>query len=108
MKRLKLYLGNRRRAGLVLLSLNLLVAPALPLSAAGGEFEIRLGSGETNVDRYQDYHYNAIVLGDVTQLANFESSYPGAIPKGSALRNRIDHQRKKFEKEYDQATKLGL
>jgi hypothetical protein len=101
-------MGNRRRAGLVLLSLNLLVAPALTLSATGGEFEIRLGSGETNVDRYQDYHYNAIVLGDVTQLANFESSYPGAIPKGSALRNRIDHQRKKFEKEYDQATKLGL
>ncbi len=106
--KLKSYLKSRRNTGLALLSLNLLVAPAWVNSAVGEELPIRLGSGEADVSRYTNYNYNTIVLGDVTQLADFADSYPGAIAKGSALWNRIEHQRKKFEKDYNHATQLGL
>lgn len=70
--------------------------------------EIRLGSGEISVDRYQDYGYNAAILGDVTQLAGFDATYPGAIAPDSALRKRIEQQRRRFQHEYDRANTLGI
>jgi hypothetical protein len=77
-------------------------------AGAAGPFELRLGSGEKSLERYPAYGYNAAIIGDVTQLATFDALCPGAIPAGSDLRNRIEHQRKKFQKDYDQAGALGL
>jgi hypothetical protein len=79
-----------------------LVAPA------GVPFQLRLGSGEKAVERYAEYNYNAAILGDVTQLASFDATFPGAITNGSALRERIEQQRAKFEKACVKAKKLGL
>ena len=70
--------------------------------------ELRLGSGEKSVESYREYGYNAAILGDVTQLATFDAACPNVIPEGSDLRNRIEHQRQKFQKEYDRANALGL
>lgn len=70
--------------------------------------EIRLGSGEKAIERYRDYQYTAAILGDVTQLASFDTAYPNAIPDGSDLRKRIEQQRKTFRKNYERAHALGL
>jgi hypothetical protein len=70
--------------------------------------ELRLGSGEKSVERYKEYGYTAAILGDVTQLAMYDGVCPGVIAQGSNVRNRIERQRKKFQKEYDRATALGL
>jgi hypothetical protein len=69
---------------------------------------LRLGSGEKSVERYKEYGYTAAVIGDATQLASYDDTFPNTIPAGSALRNRIEQQRKKFQKEYDRANALGL
>jgi hypothetical protein len=88
---------------------------AFCLLAAGGLADsgtnatgIRLGSGEATVDRYLQYHYTAAILGDVTQLASYDSVYPDAIPAGSALQKRLEQQRQKFSKNYECANSLGL
>ncbi|HSY19455.1 MAG TPA: hypothetical protein VK815_14025 [Candidatus Acidoferrales bacterium] len=83
---------------------------ALTAGAAGPlqPMELRLGSGEKSIERYQEYGYNAAIIGDVTQLATFDAACPGAIPAESDLRNRIERQRKKFQKDYDRANALGL
>jgi hypothetical protein len=70
--------------------------------------EFRLGSGEKSEAHYQQYGYNAAILGDLTQLATFDAVCPNAIPQGSELRNRVELQREKFQKEYDRANSLGL
>jgi hypothetical protein len=78
------------------------------LAATNAVMELRLGSGEKSVERYQEYGYTAAVLGDVTQLATYDVACPGAVASGSDLRNRIERQRKKFQKDYDRANALGL
>jgi hypothetical protein len=69
---------------------------------------LRIGSGETDLARYQAYGDNVAVLGDATQLATFDTVCPNIIAPGSDLRKRIEHQRQKFQKEYDRAQALGL
>lgn len=80
---------------------------AVEMAGATG-MALRLGSGEKSVERYREYNYNAAILGDFTQLATFDAAYPGAIPKGSALRERIEQQRQKFQKACDRAGKTGI
>src|SRR5215472_1071498 len=69
---------------------------------------LRLGSGEKTMDRYLEYGYNAAVIGDPTQLADYDSVLPGVIGTNATLRTRIASQRAKFQKEYDRANKLGI
>jgi hypothetical protein len=69
---------------------------------------IRLGSGEKKVERYAPYGYNAVILGDVTQMAMFDDACPGAIAPGTALRKRLESQRAKFVVESKQAQDMGL
>lgn len=97
------------RKVICLLAVSAMSCAAGSVPAAGAPaMEIRLGSGEPSVDRYEEYGYNAAILGDVTQLASFDTTYPGVIAPDSALRKRIDQQRRKFLKEYDRANELGL
>jgi hypothetical protein len=79
-------------------------------TALGGPatMELRLGSGETSLERYKDYGYTAALLGDVTKLASFDAVAPGAIAKGSALQRRIEQHRRKFAKDCQRAQELGL
>ena len=70
--------------------------------------ELRIGAYETSPVYYQEYGYNAAILGDLTQLANFDGTYPGVIPESSALRKRIEMQRKKFEEASAEAGRLGI
>jgi hypothetical protein len=76
--------------------------------AAMTGMQLRLGSGEKSVERYHEYNDNAAIVGDLTQLASFDATYPGAIPQGSALRERIEQQRQKFQKARAQAAALGI
>src|ERR1039458_9980064 len=78
------------------------------LAGQSQPMEIRLGSGEKSVERYREYNYNAAILGDLTQLASFDAAFPGAIAKGSVLRERIEQQRQKFQKACERAGKLGI
>ena len=93
----------------VILSVGIIcwLAAAEMVAGATG-MELRLGSGEKSVGHYQEYNYNAAILGDLTQLASFDAAYPGAIAKGSALRERIEQERQKFQKECERAGALGI
>ena len=75
---------------------------------AAAPFEIRLGSGETDLERYKEYGYNVVMLGDLTQLAGYEACCPGAIAKDPTLRRRIDQHRKKFLEGCKRARALGI
>ncbi len=83
----------------------LLAAMALPATAA---FPLRIGSGETDIARYQEYGYNAAVLGSFTQLALFEESAPGALPPGSPLRGQIEEARRRFRQQATRARAMGI
>src|ERR1017187_390705 len=78
------------------------------LAGQSQPMEICLGSGEKSVERYREYNYNAAILGDLTQLASFDTAFPGVIAKGSALKERIEQQRQKFQKACERAGKLGI
>lgn len=88
-------------AGLFLGAGNLRADPTAPLP-------LRFGSGEKSVEHYRAYDYNIAVFGDLTQLASFDAAYPGAIPAGSPLRERIAAQRQKFQNECQRAAASGL
>jgi hypothetical protein len=81
---------------------------AAEMMAGPAGMELRLGSGEKSPGHYQEYNYNAAILGDLTQLASFDAAYPGAIPQGSALRERIEQQRQKFQKASAQSRAFGV
>ena len=99
--RRRIALGGITAAGL--LALAAYAAGPLP------PMELRLGSGEKSIEHYREYGYNAAIMGDVTQLATFDAAFPGAIPPGSDLRKRIEHQRQKFQKRLrHRASALGL
>ncbi len=98
----------RRQVSLAAFTILCLFGPAAIADNSFKPMELRLGSGEKSVENYVKYGYNAAIFGDVTQLADYDTAYPGVIAAGSDLRERIDRQRKKFEKDYDQANKLGL
>ncbi len=83
----------------------LLAAAALPALAA---FPIRMGSGERDLARYQEYGYNAAVLGSLTQLASFDEAAPGALPEGSPLRVQIETSRRRFREQAARAKALGI
>jgi len=94
-----------RTARLLVLGLSLNAPGAF---AADDAVPLRLGSGEKSLARYQEYGYNAAIIGDVTQLATYDAVCPGVIIRGSDLWKRIEGQREKFQKAYDQAVKCGL
>jgi len=73
-----------------------------------GVMSIRLGSGETSLEQYKEYGYNAIMMGDLTQLASYDELAPGAIADNSQLRRNIDKYRRDFVKKVAQAQKMGL
>jgi hypothetical protein len=77
-------------------------------SAAESQMNLRIGSGETNLARYVEYGYTTAVLGDVTQIASYDSVWPDVIPKGSQLRRRIEQHQAKFAREVEEARALGL
>jgi hypothetical protein len=85
-----------------------MVAASCALAVSGNQMDIRVGSGETNLQRYVEYGYRAAVLGDLTQIASYDTVWPDAIPKGSQLRRRIEQHRAKFAEEAGQARALGL
>ncbi len=70
--------------------------------------ELRIGSGETDIEHYKDYGYNAVVLGDITQLATYDHIAPGAISRDPSLQQRITKRRNRFQPECERANKLGL
>ena len=67
-----------------------------------------IGSGEKEMKRYLDYGCTATIAGDITRLATFDGVCPGVIAEDSALRRQIEQMREKFQKDYDEAAKLGL
>ncbi len=67
-----------------------------------------IGSGEKSIERYAEYGYTAAILGDATQLASYDEVFPNAIPPGSDLRNRIEQERKRFQRDCDRAKTLGI
>ena len=73
-----------------------------------GVMSIRLGMGETSLERYNQYGYTAAVLGDLTQLASYDDIAPGAISADSDLRRSIERYRADFSKKSAQAGDLGL
>ena len=75
---------------------------------AAAPMEIRLGSGESDLERYKEYGYNVALLGELTPLASYEALCPGAIAKDSALGKRIQQHRKKFLENCKRARELGL
>jgi hypothetical protein len=77
-------------------------------AAAAPPFEIRLGSGETDLAYYSEYGYNAASAGNLSQLAAFEQSAPGAIPKGSRLRLQIEERRRALRADLTRARSLKL
>jgi hypothetical protein len=85
-----------------------LFAAASNAAAATGSMDLRIGGGETNVERYQDYGYNVAVLGNITQLATYDTVAPGVVAESPELRKRIEARRKRFQSEYDQAIQLGI
>lgn len=85
-----------------------LFAPDVSADTALKPMAILLGSGEKSVDRYKEYGYNAVVIGDATQLATYDTVLPNVIAAGSDLRDRIERQRARFQGEYDRANQLGL
>ncbi len=85
-----------------------LLLAAGTLTEAGPAMELRVGSGETVLEHYKDYGYNVIILGDVTQLAGYDSIYPHLLAPGSALQKRIEQHRRKFKTMSEQADSLGL
>ena len=75
---------------------------------ASGPMELRLGSGERNIERYSEYGYTAAILGDATPLATYDDIFTNAIDGQSDLRRHIGQQRERFQKDYDRAKTLGL
>jgi hypothetical protein len=88
--------------------LTLAMAMAATAVASTNILELRIGSGERDVARYREYGYNAVVLGDITQLADYETVAPGVIAKNAALKKRIEKHRGAFQTDYDRANTLGL
>ena len=70
--------------------------------------ELRLGSGERNIERYREYGYTAAILGDATPLATYDDIFTNAIDAQSDLRRHIVQQRERFQKDCDRARTLGL
>lgn len=83
-------------------------AAAASAIATTNSLELCIGSGETNIENYTQYGYNAAVLGDITQLAGYETVASGAIAKDPELQKRIEKRRKHFQADYDRANELGL
>lgn len=71
-------------------------------------FEILLGSGEKEPDRYREYGYTAAVLGNFTQLATYEEIAPGILGPDTPLRRQIEKNRSEFRQRLRQARALGL
>jgi hypothetical protein len=78
------------------------------MMAGAAGMELRIGSGEKMLECYQEYNCNAAILGDLTQLASFDTACPGAIPSGSALWAHIEQQRQKLQKDSERAGALGI
>jgi len=105
---MKLNRGRTCECGPLALGLVCLLAAAGISTRAAPAMAIRLGSGEKDLERYREYGYNAVLLGDLTQLAGYEALCPGAIPKDSRLRQRIEQHRKRFLNDSQRAHDLGL
>jgi hypothetical protein len=88
--------------------LALALAMAAMAVAATNTMDLRIGSGESDLARYREYGYNAAVLGDITQLADYETVAPGAVATDKTLDKRIEKRRHRFEAEYREANKFGL
>ncbi len=86
----------------------LALACATTAWCAQAAFEIRMGSGERDVQRYAGYGYNVASLGSLTRLATFADSAPGALPPSSALRLSIDENRRQFREKARAAAALGI
>jgi hypothetical protein len=71
-------------------------------------FEIRMGSGERDLQRYAEYGYNVASLGSLTRLATFAGSAPGTLPPSSALRKAVDENRRQFRERARAAAALGI
>lgn len=88
--------------------LAVMVSAVATAAVATNSMELRIGSGETNLERCQEYGYNAIVLGDITQLAAYETVAPGIVATDTKLQQRIQTRRHHFEADYGRANQLGL
>ena len=71
-------------------------------------FEIRMGSGEKDLGRYQEYGSTIMTMGDLGKLATYAEVAPGCVPSDSALGKQIAHNRQSFQKDCDAAAKAGL
>ena len=85
-----------------------LAAAALAATATLAAFEIRLCSGESDLERYRFYPCNAAGMGNLSQLANFDAAAPGAIAASSALRREIAERRRRFRQDLSRARALKL
>jgi hypothetical protein len=105
---MKFNFGRTRECGVIALGLVCLLSAAGISAQAASPIAIRLGSGEKDLERYREYGYNAVLLGDLTQLAGYEALCPGAIAQDSPLRQKIEQHRKRFLRESQRARALGL
>jgi hypothetical protein len=80
-------------------------APNPPPSSA---FEIRMGSGERNLERYRELGYTAAPLGDLGKLADYSEAATGVIPADSDLAAQIARARTAFAKSCEEAARLGI
>jgi len=71
-------------------------------------FEIRVGGGEKDLARYQEYGSTITPMGDVGKLATYAEVAPGCIPADSPLGEQIARNRRSFQKDCDAAAKAGL
>lgn len=88
--------------------LALALATTATAGASTNSMDLCIGSGESDLARYTEYGYNAAVLGDITQLADYETVAPGVVEKNTTLKSRIEKHRRAFQVEYDRANNLGL
>jgi hypothetical protein len=86
---MKFNFGRTRECGVIALGLVCLLSAAGISAQAASPIAIRLGSGEKDLERYREYGYNAVLLGDLTQLAGYEALCPGAIAQDSPLHQKI-------------------
>jgi hypothetical protein len=90
-------------------SLALLAALALFVPANwAATFEIRLGSGEKDLSRYQEYGSTITMVGDLGKLATYSEVAPGCITLDSPLGQQIAHNREAFLKDCAAAAQAGL
>ncbi len=77
---------------------------ALPCNA----FELRMGSGEHDLERYRECGYNLAPLGDIGKLADYSEAAKGLIAPDSPLGRQIAKTRRSFDRDCEAAAKAGI